>query len=66
MENKSPQGSEWELRGVKTGVVLHSGITHNAPHLLHGKTDVPLVNVAVGDETRIRIDDLTFRLVRIA
>lgn len=64
---KSPQGSEWELRGVKTGVVLHSGITeHSAAHLLKGKTEVPLGGIAVGGETTIKIDDLTFRLVRTA
>lgn len=64
---KSPQGSEWELRGLKTGVVLHSGITeHNSPELLRGKHKSPLEGIGVGEETETSIDGLTFRLVRTA
>lgn len=66
---KVPEGSVWQLRGVKSGTVLHDGITAtSAPELLHGKTERPLDEVRPGSSTLIELDGaypMLFDLARV-
>lgn len=65
---KVPEGSAWQLRGRKSGAVLHDDVSASeAPHLIQGKTAVPLASVPVGGSTTIELVGeypMTFDLVR--
>ena len=66
---KVPEGSVWQLRGVKSGAVLHDGITATcAPELLRGETGEPLADVPVGGSTTVELAGerpMTFTLARV-
>ena len=66
---KVPEGSVWQLRGVRSGAVLHDFITAtSAPELLRGETDEPLADVPVGGCTTVELVGaypMTFVLARV-
>lgn len=62
-----PPGRTWSLLGTTSSILLHEGISaSSAPHLLAGKTSMPLSEMGLGEKAYTELDGRRYVLQRTA